>query len=125
MRFGGERGERPPTQLEVARALRASPRRMRDVISSFLHGIPPQVEQAPIEILYEDDRMVACNKPAGVPVSPPHRLRAGSVLSRLLAHVRPSPSSFVPAPVHRLDLNTFGCLIFAKDAEAASQRADA
>jgi len=119
MRFGGERGERPPITTEVARALRASPRRMRDVISPFLHGIPPQVEQAPIKLLYED--MLANNKRAGVPVSPPpHRLRGGSVLSRLLAHVRPSPSSFVPAPVHRLDLNTSGCLIFAKDAEAAS-----
>ena len=119
-RFDYRRDEQPPTQADIAQACGWSPRRTRDVISSFLHRIPPQPDFGPIEIIYEDDRLVACNKPAGLPVSPPHRLRGGSLLSRLIAHLKQSPSGFVPAPVHRLDLNTSGAIIFAKDAAAAS-----
>lgn len=117
-RFGATEG-RAPTQQQLAAELGWSPRKVRDTISSFLHAIPPPAEHVPVEIIYEDSCMLAVSKPAGVPVSPSHRLRTGSMLNRLVAYL--GPNSPVPAPVHRLDLNTSGVLVFAKQAYAARQ----
>ena len=47
-----------------------------------------------------------------------HRLRGHSALSRLRAYL--PPRAPVPHPVHRLDLNTSGVLVFAKSPDAAS-----
>ena len=37
--------------------------------------------------LYVDNHLIVCAKPAGVPVTPPHRLRTGSMQSRVIAHL--------------------------------------
>ena len=115
-RFGA-RGD-APTQQALCASMSLSPRRVRDTIASFLHSIPPPAEHKPLSILYEDRHMVVVNKPAGLPVTPSHRLRTGSVLNRLVAHL--GPRAKVPAPVHRLDLNTSGVLIFAKSSYSAT-----
>ena len=113
LRFGDDTSVRSTTEL--AARLGWSQRRARDAISSFLHSVPPPPERAPLDILFEDELIVAVDKPAGVPVTPPHRLRTGSVLNRLVAHLGAPPH-----PCHRLDLSTSGVLLFAKNERAAA-----
>jgi RluA family pseudouridine synthase len=66
-----------------------------------------------LEILYEDDRLVAVHKPVGVLVVPGRGTDAGKPLAALVqARLKKKP--FV---VHRLDRETSGVVVFAKDAE--------
>jgi len=117
-RFGHLGDATPPSQQQLSREMNVSPRKVRDTISSILHAIPPPPEGAPLEIIFEDRSLIAISKPAGVPVTPTHRLRRGSMINRLVAHL--GPRAPVPAPVHRLDLNTSGVLLFAKSSAAAA-----
>ena len=74
-------------------------------------GFPISPKEA-IPLVYEDDVLLAINKPAGL-LSVPGRTgdRQDSVLSRLRAQF-PDQSFF---PVHRLDQATSGVLLFARD----------
>ncbi|KAL1519710.1 hypothetical protein AB1Y20_023220 [Prymnesium parvum] len=120
LRFTPAAGGEAPSQRALGARLALSPRKVRDTIASVLHSIPPPAEpHAPLEVLYEDAHLLAVNKPAGVPVTPPHRLRTGSLLNRVIAHV--GPAAPLPAPVHRLDLNTSGVLLLAKTGAAAAR----
>ena len=118
LRFNRRHGSTPPTHAELCAQLGWSPRSVRDTISSFLRSIPPAADPTPIEVIYEDESVLAVNKPAGVPCSPPHRLRTGSVLNRVIGHL--GPGAPTPHPVHRLDLGTSGVLLFAKQAFGAA-----
>jgi len=68
-----------------------------------------------IEILYEDEFSIVINKPAGLAVQGGEGVKTS--LDRLLAQIR------TPAPllVHRLDKDTSGVLLAAKDREAAAR----
>lgn len=131
-------GAKITSQQELAQKMRWSPRRTRDTISKFLHSIPPVAEEdlEALEVLYEDEALIAVNKPAGVGVTPEHRWRSGSMLNLVLGHLRRQAEAeagttaraflkrYVPSPVHRLDLNTSGVLVFAKTAAAATALMD-
>lgn len=121
LRFaGGDDGLGITTRAAAARA-RWPLRRARSVVAGALHSLPPLAEpDVPLDVVYEDSDMVVVSKPAGVPVTPRHRLRAGSVTNRLAAHVgaRQAPEL---RPVHRLDLETSGVICFAKSGRAATQ----
>jgi 23S rRNA pseudouridine1911/1915/1917 synthase len=121
LRFaGGDDGLGITTRAAAARA-RWPLRRARSVVAGALHCIPPFAEpDASLDVLYEDSDMVVVSKPAGVPVTPSHRLRAGSVTNRLAAHVG-ARCALELRPVHRLDLETSGVLCFAKSGRAATQ----
>ena len=116
MRFGATAETK---QQKVADLTGSSMRQCRDTIATLLHSIPPPPEEVPLMVLYEDATMIAVNKPAGVGVTPDHRWRPGSMLNRVVAHVGSRHASAV-RPVHRLDKNTSGVLIFAKSADAAT-----
>lgn len=76
--------------------------------------------QAALEILYADDRIVAVNKPAGL-ASIPGRGESDSVIEQLARQLS-LPCSGQTDPrirvVHRLDKDTSGVLLFAKDISA-------
>ncbi len=78
-------------------------------------------ERAPLNdltILFEDDGLIAVDKPPGIPVHPAGRLLEETVITRL--HERFAGSGVVPKLCHRLDLETSGVLLVAKsDAVAA------
>ena len=78
-------------------------------------------QEMPLAVVYEDDALVALDKPAGLVVHPGHGRRAGTLVSGLLA--RGTRLSTVGAPdrpgiVHRLDRGTSGLLVVAKTDEA-------
>ena len=131
LRFGGAGEPALVQQQQVARHMGWDARRTRDTIASLLHSVPPVAEPAgapPLVVIHEDDSLIAVSKPAGVPCTPPHRLRPGSMLNRVVGHLDGAAGrapgrrgAAVPAPVHRLDLQTSGVLVFAKTAAAATK----
>ena len=86
---------------------------------------PMGAEAVRIDVLYEDDDLLAIEKAAGVVVHPTHGHRSGTVMNALLWHARQWPAGQRPSLVSRLDKLTSGILVVAKTASvhAALQRA--
>ncbi len=81
---------------------------------------PPDIEaqDIPLNIFYEDDFLLAVNKPAGMLVHPAHGCYSGTLVNALLFHcdhLSDVNTSFRPGIVHRLDKETSGLLLVAKD----------
>lgn len=73
-------------------------------------------------VLYEDDQIIAVDKPSGLPVLPGgHHLE-----NTLLSMIRERYGGDVPpSPLHRLGRGTSGIVLFARDAEALRLLSDA
>jgi len=79
--------------------------------------IPP-AENIPLEVLYEDEWLIAVNKPSGMVVHPAKGHWAGTLVSALQFHFNQlSTIGGVSRPgiVHRIDRDTTGVLVVAKD----------
>ncbi len=79
-------------------------------------GIRP--EPIPLEILFEDDDLIVINKPAGLTVHPGAGQREHTVVNALLSHCATLSGiggKERPGIVHRLDKETSGCLVVAKN----------
>lgn len=74
-------------------------------------------EPIPLDILYEDAYLLAVNKPAGMVVHPAVGNWTGTFVNALLYHCTQvaQPGSLRPGIVHRLDKETSGLLLAAKD----------
>ena len=92
-------------------------------------GIPkrskPQAQPIDLDILYEDDDLIAVNKPAGLVVHPSFKNTSGTLMNGLLALAQSWPEGSKPALVGRLDKLTSGVVLVTKRSEihAAMQRA--
>ncbi|MFO0774931.1 MAG: RluA family pseudouridine synthase [Nitrospiraceae bacterium] len=79
---------------------------------------------ASLDIVYEDATVIVVNKPAGVPMHPGAGHWTGTVYNGLLAHWgKGSGNTRHPAKpflVHRLDKETSGLVVIAKDRQAAA-----
>jgi 23S rRNA pseudouridine1911/1915/1917 synthase len=77
----------------------------------------PQPERIPLDILYEDDDVVAINKPAGMVVHPAYGHTSGTLVNAVLARW-PQVTEFSEPDragiVHRLDKETSGIILVAK-----------
>lgn len=84
-------------------------------------------ERAPLRVLYEDETLIAIDKPAGVIVHPTFGHQSGTLMNALLWHARAWPTGSQPALVGRLDKGTSGIVLASKNraAHAALQRATA
>src|SRR4029077_3973884 len=82
--------------------------------------IDTQPQPIPIEVLFEDDDLIVINKPAGLVVHPGAGHRDHTLVNALLYHF-PTLSGIGgkerPGIVHRLDKETSGCLVVAKNDE--------
>jgi len=82
---------------------------------------PPSVkpEPIPLDIVYEDESVIVVNKSAGMVVHPAGGTYSGTLVNALLYHCRDTLSGIGgverPGIVHRLDKDTSGLLIVAKD----------
>src|SRR6266571_8902724 len=80
--------------------------------------IENQPEPIPLEILFEDKDLIVINKSAGLVVHPGAGHRSGTLVNALLHHC-PTLSGIGgkerPGIVHRLDKDTSGCLVVAKN----------
>lgn len=79
-----------------------------------------EAEDIPLDILYEDDSIIAINKPAGLVVHPGAGNPSGTFVNALLFHCKqlPQDNSLRPGIVHRLDKDTTGVLLAAKTEKA-------
>ncbi|MBZ0135639.1 MAG: RluA family pseudouridine synthase [Planctomycetes bacterium] len=76
-------------------------------------------EDIPLNVLYEDESIIVINKPADLAVHPPTAGRGGTLANALLFHFdRLSPDPIRPGIVHRLDADTSGVIVCAKDESA-------
>ena len=81
-------------------------------------AIQIQPENIPLEIVFEDDYLIVINKPAGMVVHPGAGNKSGTLVNALLYHYKNlSTVSGVTRPgiVHRLDKDTSGLLVVAKE----------
>jgi len=80
-------------------------------------GFRPR-KAGPLEILYEDESLLVVNNPAGLLVVPlPRRDSTPTVYDQIQHHLRPRGKRR-PLVVHRIDRDTSGLVVFAKDAGA-------
>ena len=84
-------------------------------------------EEATLDIVHEDDDLLAINKPAGMVVHPAYRNTTGTMMNALLWRARDWPAAphpRRPSIVGRLDKGTSGVVVVAKSAavHAALQR---
>ena len=78
-------------------------------------------EEMPLDILYEDDRLLVLNKPPGLVVHPAAGHEEHTLVNALLHHCKGQLSGIGgvarPGVVHRLDKDTSGCMVVAKNDE--------
>jgi len=78
-----------------------------------------QPEKLPLDVLFEDECLLVVNKPAGLVVHPAAGHDVGTLVNALLHHCQGHLSGIGgvarPGIVHRLDKDTSGCLVVAKD----------
>lgn len=78
----------------------------------------PLPEEIPLEVLYEDHDLIVINKPAGLVVHPGAGNSTGTLVNALLAHCTDLSGiggELRPGIVHRLDKDTSGVLVAAKN----------
>src|SRR3569833_140262 len=80
-----------------------------------------QPEEIPFEVLFEDESLLVLNKPAGLVVHPAAGHEEHTLVNALLHHCAGELSGIGgvarPGIVHRLDKETSGCLVVAKNDE--------
>jgi len=78
-----------------------------------------KAEDIPLDIIYEDEYLVVVNKPDDMIVHPAGKIRSGTLVNALLYRCRDSLSGIGgvirPGIVHRLDKNTSGLMVVAKN----------
>lgn len=78
-------------------------------------------EPIPLEIVYEDSEVIVVNKPAGLVVHPAAGIQSGTLANALAYHfdqLSRNAGATRPGIVHRLDKNTSGLLVVAKNETA-------
>ncbi len=78
-------------------------------------------EDIPLDILYEDEQSIVVNKPAGMVVHPAAGHETGTLVHAVLAHcgdLQGFGGEIRPGVVHRLDRDTSGIIVMAKNEKA-------
>lgn len=95
--------------------------KLNDVVDVFdfeLKSLDIEKENIPIDIVYEDEDLIVVNKPQGLIVHPAPNINSGTLVNALLYHCKNlSGINGVERPgiVHRIDKDTSGLLVVAKN----------
>src|SRR5262249_19338754 len=126
-----------PTRSRIAALVRSGCVRVDGIVRKASYAVPagalievelpppePSIvepEAIPLEILFEDEALIAINKPAGMPTHPAPGSRRGTLVAALLGRWNLSadwPDPQRPGIVHRLDKDTTGVIVIAKTPQA-------
>ena len=80
-----------------------------------------QGEDIPLDIIWEDEHLIALNKQAGIVVHPARGIGSGTLVNGLVHYAESlstGSAKFRPGIVHRLDKDTTGVMLIAKNDEA-------
>lgn len=83
-------------------------------LEETVEGFSP--EEMPLSILYEDEALIALDKPAGLLTHPSPCRNDGTLANGLLAYYQKTGQRCGIHPVSRLDRDTFGVVLLAKNA---------
>jgi len=94
-----------------------------DIVQVVLPNPPREIElipeDIPLNIIFEDDDVVVVNKNPGMVVHPAYGNYTGTLVNALMYHFRDIPmfqsGELRPGLVHRIDKNTSGILVIAKN----------
>jgi RluA family pseudouridine synthase len=116
-------GAAPATRVRAALRLVAGSEVLVSLDAAFAEAAARDgAEQLPdaneaVEVVFEDDDLLAVNKPPEVSLYPTRRHRTGSLIE-LVHRARSRRMGAPPSPCHRLDRDTSGLLLFAKNLPA-------
>ncbi len=102
-----------------------------DIIQILLPNPPREIElipqDLPVSVVYEDDDLIVVDKAAGMVVHPAYGNYSGTLMNALMFHFRDLPlfntGELRPGLVHRIDKNTSGLLVVAKNEYAHNRLA--
>ena len=91
-----------------------------DVVSVTIEEEAPDfpAEDGELRVLWEDESLIAVDKPAGLIVHPTFHRQTGTLANRLLGYYRRTGQACAVHVLTRLDRDTMGVVIFAKNAWA-------
>ena len=89
-----------------------------DVITALLDDEVPAypAEEGSLRILYEDDHLLAVDKPAGILIHPSRSRDSGTLANYVVYYYQQTGQKSAFHPVTRLDRDTFGVVLLAKNA---------
>lgn len=107
-----------PTKVKPA--LKLEPGMQLTIEKPALEQLELQPEDIPLDVLFEDDSIIVINKPAALAAHPPKAGRGGTLANALLFHFQQLSRTdpIRPGIVHRLDADTSGVIVCAKDESA-------
>ncbi|AGF74098.1 ribosomal large subunit pseudouridine synthase D [Bartonella australis AUST/NH1] len=98
------------------------PNQIIELVIPALSDARPGSEAIALDVLFEDEHIIVINKPAGLVVHPGHGNWTGTLVNALIYHCGDSLSGINgikrPGIVHRLDKNTSGVMVIAKNDSA-------
>lgn len=100
-----------------------------DIVEIYLEGpqqtaLPPSPMHPDVHILYEDDDLIAVTKPSGIVIHPSHGHYTGCLGNMLADYYRQQDIATRIRPIGRLDKDTSGIMIFAKNQVCAARLYD-
>ncbi|MCK5693956.1 MAG: RluA family pseudouridine synthase [Bacteroidales bacterium] len=102
-----------------------------DIVTIVLPHPPRKIElipeDIPLDIIFEDEHVIVLNKQVGLVVHPGYGNYSGTLVNALMFHLRDNPlfhsGEERPGLVHRIDKNTSGLLVVAKNELALNKLA--
>ena len=93
-----------------------------DVITVLLEEETPEypAEEGPLDVIYEDDHLLVVDKPAGMLIHPSRSKNDGTLANFVAGYYRKTGQKSAFHPMTRLDRDTFGIVLLAKNAHVHS-----